>query len=85
MVKGKRMSQFPYGEILPPEPGLFGSPGQNTMCVSEEMLEKIARYRRKVPRLTWEHARRVRLHAGEPVIIKVLLLDGGWWRVTIIH
>ncbi len=77
------MSTFPYGEILPPQPSASGSPGQNTMCVSRNTLDRIAAFKSSVPQLTWDHGGRFSFHRGR-IHIKVLHWDWQWWRVRIL-
>lgn len=59
------MSQrFPYGQVFPPEPSaadfLAGVAGHKQMCITSDLLPKLARVRPEVPKLTWlqDHPRR---------------------------
>jgi hypothetical protein len=79
------MIKFPYGKILPPlhgQLGTFGAPGQNTICIPKDMLNKITRRSKNVPRLEWEHGGRFSFH-NDDAVVKVLRWDWDWWRVRV--
>jgi hypothetical protein len=82
MVKGKNMSQFPHGEVFEPERNMYGAPvGPSQMCVTEEILKKIAKRHLHLPRLEWEYGKSWRCSGKSRsgrTILTVRLRNHGW-------
>jgi hypothetical protein len=81
------MTPFPFGKLLPPERQSFGELSRSFMCVSEEVLEKIAEH--KARRLNWEDYCGRMWCTSRPrrgvAMIKLLLCGCGWWRVRLFN
>jgi hypothetical protein len=76
--------EFPYGEVFPPEPSglhfLTGQPRRKQMCITSDVLPKLAQVRPGVPRLTWKQRSRdvftVENQHGR--VLSVIRFSEGW-------
>jgi hypothetical protein len=80
------MSDFPYGELLPPAPNGFGPPCPR-MCITRELLGKILNRRPRL-RLKWKWRLKcgyaTRKFGHRELTIKVLLCKStGWWHARL--
>jgi hypothetical protein len=76
--------EFPYGEVFPPEPSglhfLTGEPRRKQMCITSDLLPKLARVRPEVPRLAWQqHSRHVfSVEFQQGRALSVIRFSQGW-------
>src|SRR3954451_11416485 len=79
------MSEFPYGEVLPPEAS-FGTPQRSMLCITGHQQVKIFS-RRPYLRLKWKCFAKwgftTRKIGRRGIILKILLCESGWWRVRL--